>query len=101
PAASPSLLSLPTRRSSDLLPVVAVMFYTCALTEGNRTPFDNAECEQELIGGYHTEYSAMRMALFLLSEYIHLITASAFFALMFVDRKSTRLDSSHQIISYA
>jgi NADH-quinone oxidoreductase subunit H len=66
------------------MPVVAVVFYTCALAEGNRTPFDNAEAEQELVGGYHTEYSAMRMALFLLSEYIHLVTASAFFTLLFL-----------------
>ncbi len=66
------------------MPVVGAVFYICALAEGNRTPFDNAECEQELVGGYHTEYSAMRMALFLLSEYIHLVTASAFFSLLFL-----------------
>lgn len=65
-------------------PVLAVIFLTCLLAEANRAPFDLSECEQELVGGFHTEYTSMKLGLMLLGEYIHMTVGMGFFVLMFL-----------------
>ena len=65
-------------------PIAAILFYVCLLAESGRAPFDLAEAEQELIGGWHTEYSSMKWALFFMGEYIHVVVGSAFFATLFL-----------------
>jgi NADH-quinone oxidoreductase subunit H len=64
-------------------PLAALLFITSIFAECNRLPFDLPEAEQELVGGYHTEYSAMKFALFFLGEYTHMITTSFLVAIMF------------------
>ncbi len=56
-------------------PIGFVIFCTCAFAECNRTPFDLPECESELVGGYHTEYSSMKLGLYLFSEYVNMFVA--------------------------
>jgi NADH-quinone oxidoreductase subunit H len=64
-------------------PVACLLFFTSALAESNRLPFDLPECEQELVGGYHTEYSGFRWCMFFVGEYTHMITVSFLTAILF------------------
>ena len=64
-------------------PVSFLIFLICAFAETNRTPFDLAECESELIGGYHTEYSSMKMGFYLFAEYANMFISSALLAVLF------------------
>ncbi|MGH2665923.1 NADH-quinone oxidoreductase subunit NuoH [Flavobacterium sp.] len=64
-------------------PLSFLIFLICAFAETNRTPFDLAECESELIGGYHTEYSSMKMGFYLFAEYANMFISSAILAILF------------------
>jgi NADH-quinone oxidoreductase subunit H len=58
-------------------PLGFIIFLVCAFAECNRTPFDLPECETELVGGYHTEYSSMKLGFYLFAEYINMFVSSA------------------------
>ena len=58
-------------------PLGFLIFLICAFAEANRAPFDLAECETELIGGYHTEFSSMKLGLYLFAEYVSMFISSA------------------------
>jgi NADH-quinone oxidoreductase subunit H len=64
-------------------PVAFLIFFICALAELNRAPFDLPECESELVGGYHTEYSSMKLGLYLFAEYTSMFVSSAIMAILF------------------
>jgi NADH-quinone oxidoreductase subunit H len=65
-------------------PLGFIIFLICSLAETNRAPFDLPECETELIGGYHTEYSSMKLGFYLFAEYINMFISSAVIATLFL-----------------
>src|SRR5476651_2291781 len=64
-------------------PLGFILFIVCAFAETNRTPFDLPECETELVGGYHTEYSSMKLGFYLFAEYINMFISSAVMATLY------------------
>ncbi|MBG6236712.1 NADH-quinone oxidoreductase subunit H [Pedobacter sp. CAN_A7] len=64
-------------------PLGFIIFLICAFAETNRAPFDLPECETELIGGYHTEYSSMKLGFYLFAEYINMFVSSAVIATLY------------------
>ena len=67
-----------------LQPVAFLVYVVSAIAETNRLPFDLAESEQELVAGWHTEYSSLKFAMFMLSEYANMLTVSALATIMFL-----------------
>jgi NADH-quinone oxidoreductase subunit H len=64
-------------------PLAFAIFLVAAFAETNRLPFDMPECETELVGGYNTEYSSMKFAMFFMGEYANMITSSAMMVTLF------------------
>lgn len=65
-------------------PLALLLFMVSNYAESSRLPFDLPEAEQELVGGYHTEYSSLKLGLMLLAEYIHLVTGSFLLSALFL-----------------
>ncbi len=64
-------------------PLGFLIFLVCAFAECNRAPFDMPECETELVGGYHTEYSSMKLGFYMFAEYINMFISSAFISTLY------------------
>ena len=65
-------------------PLAFIIFLVAAFAENNRLPFDMAECESELVGGFHTEYTGMKFGMFFLGEYIAMIVMSSLLVTLFL-----------------
>jgi NADH-quinone oxidoreductase subunit H len=65
-------------------PLGFILFLICGVAETNRAPFDLAECENELVAGYHTEYSSIKFAMFYVAEYANMVTISAVATTLFL-----------------
>lgn len=64
-------------------PLTFIIFLVCSFAECNRTPFDLAECESELVNGHHTEFSSLKMGFYMFSEYAAMFFSSTFISVLF------------------
>src|SRR4029077_6835267 len=67
-----------------LTPIGFVIYLLAAVAETNRAPFDLPEAEQELVGGFHTEYSGFKFAMFYLAEYMNIVSVSTVASVLFL-----------------
>ncbi|MFN8577237.1 MAG: complex I subunit 1 family protein [Candidatus Sericytochromatia bacterium] len=84
-----------------LQPVAAIIFIVCAFAETNRNPFDLAEGESELVGGFHTEYSSMKFGLFFMAEYVSIVVSSGLIVTLFFGGWQVPYLSTEKLIQYS
>jgi NADH-quinone oxidoreductase subunit H len=84
-------------------PLGCLLFIICAFAETNRAPFDLPECETELVGGYHTEYSSMKLGFYLFAEYINMFISAAIISALYFGGFNfpflENLDLSHNVLT--
>ena len=82
-------------------PLGFIIFLACLFAETNRVPFDLPEGESELVAGYHVEYSGLKFALFMMSEYIHIVVGSAIISTLFFGGWQVPFLSSEALVKYS
>ncbi|MFH0729641.1 MAG: NADH-quinone oxidoreductase subunit NuoH [Pseudomonadota bacterium] len=81
-------------------PVAFILFFTCAIAENKRAPFDTAEAESELVAGYFTEYSGLKFVMFWMGEFLEIVTISAILTTLFFGAWHLPFVSDEMLVSF-